>query len=534
MSRQVEASAATLLLRAQAIHPFDGSSRTYREIAIDGNTITALGELPGSLDALTGPQTRVLEIAGAITPGFYDTHVHQFEGSLELGNVQVQDAQSISDLTEAIRVAAEGRPAGEWIVSTRNWHESALGEGRLPTMAELDLATEAHPVCLRRGSHLVVGNSRALAAAGLPRSDGQLIGDEAIAPVLCLLPARSFEEKVAALAEMTRLFNRHGIVAIREPGIATDAFLVYQAAWERKLLSVRATVMLRLDEGWPLERICAEIDRWGVRSGFGDEMLRVGGVKLFADGRIEDAALSLPGSEAPGYSGALHLPRPVLEAAVRHAVSSGWEVGCHAVGDAALQTVLDSYEAVLGDFPGLPRGALVVEHAMLAPAHLRRRAAGLGIGISVHPAILFAFGADIVRHWGQRAEDANPVDEWLKEGALIAAGSDGCVPPFDPRLGIWNLVTRGTKAAGVRGPQHAVSVQEAFWLYTVAGAQLFREDGWRGALAPGLRADLIAFDRDPLACEPDELPELGIELTLLNGKVVHDRLGLMAGSAAER
>lgn len=525
MTRTVDSRAASLLLRAQAIHPFDGTSHTCREIAIKGNTIVALGQTPGSLDALIGPQTRVIETGGAITPGFYDTHVHHFEGAMELPNVQVQQAQSISDLTAAIGSAARDRPAGEWIVTTRNWHESALQEQRLPTAAELDLATDAHPVCLRRGSHLLVANTLALQAAGLPPSDGQLVGDESIAPVLRVLPALSFEEQVAALAQMNRVFNQHGIVAIRDPGIGTDSFRVYQAAWERGTLSVRCTVMLRLDEGWSLERIRSEIDRWGVRTGFGDEMLRIGGVKLFADGRIEDAALSVPESDGGAFTGVLHLPRPVMEEAVRHAVARGWEVGCHAVGDAALQTVLESYEAVLRDFPALPPGALVVEHALLAPPMLQRRAAKLRVGISIHPPLMFAFGAEMVRFWGERADEANPVREWLEEKALLAAGSDGCVPPFDPLLAIWNLVTRATRAAGVLGRDHAVSIRDAFHLYTVAGARVFREEAWRGALQPGLRADLVAFDRDPLRADADELPEIGIDLTLVDGDVVHDRLG---------
>ncbi|MHB1467551.1 MAG: amidohydrolase [Solirubrobacteraceae bacterium] len=525
MIERVESEGADLILSADAIHPFDGTAHTYRELAVKGRMILALGETPGSLDALAGPRTKRVALGGAIAPGFHDTHVHHFEGALELRTVQVQDVAGIQELVEAIELAARAQPEGTWIVSSRNWHESALRDQRLPTAAELDGATERHPVCVRRGSHLVIANSRALQDAGLPPSDGQLIGDEAIAPVLHLLPELSFEEKVAALAQMNRVFNEHGIVAIRDPGIASEDFLVYQAAGAQRMLTVRCNVMVRLDEGWPSERIASEIDRWGVRTGLGDEMFRIGGVKLFVDGRIDDAALSVPSARAGEHSGRLHLPRRTLERAVRHAVTRGWDVGCHAMGDVAVEAVIDSYEAVLRDFPSVRPGALVVEHAFLATAEQRRRAARLGIGISVHPPLLYAFGAEMVRCWGERVEDANPIREWLEEGALVAAGSDGCVPPFDPRLAIWNMVTRGTKAAGARGAAHAIDVEAAFRLYTVAGAQLLGEDGWRGALRAGHRADLVAFDRDPLRCDPDELPNVEVDLTLLDGRVVHDRLG---------
>lgn len=525
----LDAQGADLIIRADRIYPFDGTGRTYSTVAVRGNSIAALGEGPNDLAELAAPSTHVIEVDGVVMPGFYDTHVHQFEGGLELRTLQVSHVTSVRELVELVAEAAADLPEGEWIVTSRNWHESALDERRLPTAAELDEATDRHPVCVRRGSHLAVANSSALRLAGLPPSDGQLFGDEAISPVVSLIAEPSFDDKVQALKKICGLFNEYGIVAARDPGIATNDFLVYQALRERQKLTVRSTVMVRMDEGWPLEAIIAEIDRWGIRTGFGDEMLRIGGVKLFVDGRIEDGALRTPYPNTAEFYGNLYLPRRVLEQAVRHAVSRGWDVGCHAVGDAALEVLIGAYEAVLRDFPQLRHGALIIEHALLAPAELRRRVVELGIGVSIHPPLMYAFGADMLRYWGEElTETANPAREWLDEGALIAAGSDGCVPPFDPRLAIWNLVTRGTKAAGVLGQSHAIDVESAFELYTVAGARLLREDSWRGPLRPGLRADFVIFDRDPLLSDPDELPELGIAATCVDGAFVYDKLGSFA------
>ncbi len=235
--------------------------------------------------------------------------------------------------------------------------------------------------------------------------------------------------------------------------------------------------------------------------------------------------LSEPHEHDPSSHGILYIERDVLQQAVEHAVERGWEVGCHAVGDVAVETVLDAYEAVLRRHTFLRPGALVIEHAMIAPHRLRRRAIDLGVGISVHPPIQYAFGSDILECWGsERAASASPVD-WVNEGALVAAGSDGNVPPWDPLLAIWMLVTRGTKVAGVQGADQGVDVRTAFSLYTVAGARLLGEDTWRGPLAPGRRADLIAFRRDPLKCDVDDLPALSPVFTLVGGRPVFDPEG---------
>jgi predicted amidohydrolase YtcJ len=522
-----------VLIRASAVHTFDGDDHGgWTTVAIRGSDIVGVGA-DDELDGQRGHATHVIDEPGLVVlPGFYDSHIHQYESGLETRSVSVDGVRSITDLVDAVATAARDATAGTWLITSCNWHESELLEQRLPTADELDRATTEHPVCVRRGSHLVVTNHYGLKLAGIDdHGDGRLIGDDAIAPVLALLPEPTFEGKVESLKTVCELHNSRGIVAARDPGIATDDVRVYQELWRRGGLTVRSVVMVRMDEGWPLDRMLAEIDRWGVSTGFGNEWLRLGGIKFFVDGRIDDAAVAQPHEHDPSSHGVLYIDRDMLEKAVQHAVQRGWEVGCHAVGDVAVEIVLDAYEAVLGRHPNLRPGALVIEHAMLAPQRLRRRAVDLGVGISVHPPIQYALGADILKSWGPgRAADASPVRDWVAEGALIAAGSDGHFSPWDPLLAVWMLMTRNTKVAGTHGATQAVDARTAFDLYTVAGARLLGEDGWRGALTPGRRADLVAFRRDPLTCDVDDLPGLTPVFTVVDGRPVFDLEGLFRRS----
>lgn len=543
----VPGTQADLLIRAGSVETFDAKAGVVRSLATRDGRVLAVGREPGDLDDLAGSATTVVDDPGLhVLPAFHDTHVHQYEGGLNLLTVQVAGVRDIAGLVAAMRDAAARQPPGSWLVSAKNWHESTLREGRLPTVDEMDLASTEHPVCVRRGSHAVIVNRPALELAGVTadtadppgaqigrdpngRPDGRLIGDPAVDLVTRLLPPVTFAERVEGLARCCRLFNAHGIASARDPGIATDDFAVYQHLWAAGALTVRSEVMLRLDEGWPPERMRAELDRWGLRTGFGDDLLTVGGVKMFVDGRIEDAALCEPYDNDPAWTGALHIDEPTLTGMVAEAVDRGWDVGCHAVGDAAMDVVLAAYARVLGDRPGLSPHRLVVEHALLSRPEQRRRAASIGIGVSLHPPLLHAFGSDIRRCWGdKRANAALAVRDWVESGARVAAGSDGNVPPFDPLLAIWTMVTRGTASAGPLGTDQAVDRRTAFRLYTVDAARLVPRGDRSGTLAPGRLADLVAYTENPLTCDVDLLPDLAPALTVVGGTPVFDRDGRCA------
>ena len=201
------------------------------------------------------------------------------------------------------------------------------------------------------------------------------------------------------------------------------------------------------------------------------------------------------------------------------------------MGDAAVRMVLGAYQRALAAGLVADPRRLVVEHALSCAPETIARLAASGVGVSVHPAIVYEFADDVRRYWGaERAARAAPVRDMVAAGVRVAAGSDGDVPPFDPLRGIWFMVTRQGRTGGPIGEGQAVARNVALDLYTRRGAGLLGVGARRGQLRPGMDADLVAFSADPLTCPAGELPDIGIGLTLVGGKPVHDPGGLMEGS----
>jgi predicted amidohydrolase YtcJ len=288
--------------------------------------------------------------------------------------------------------------------------------------------------------------------------------------------------------------------------------------------------MILVSPQGPIADKIALIRNLGVRSGFGDDWLKVWGLKSLMDGGPEAAALEQPYTDRPGYSGNLYWTTEDLVAVASYAVKRGWKMGIHTTGDRALRALIDAYERVLRDNPDLTPGSLVIEHALMADAAQRARAIRLGIPITVQHALLYALGAEFLTRWGaERTGQICPIGAWLKEGAQLAAGTDYPAGTGDPMLNLWGMVTRGTRKIGIQGPEHAIDQYTAMYLYTAAGAQLNGEAHRRGTLQPQRLADVTAFRSDPIICPVDDLPTLRPVFTIVGGRIVHDQEGLLGG-----
>jgi predicted amidohydrolase YtcJ len=202
-------------------------------------------------------------------------------------------------------------------------------------------------------------------------------------------------------------------------------------------------------------------------------------------------------------------------------------VGTHAAGDRAVRTLLDVYEGVVAAAGEQPPWTLVIEHALLSDPAQRERAARDGFGITVQHALLWNMGREMLVTWGpERTRQVNPLDEWLALGAGLAAGTD-IVRPLNPMTSVWGMVTRGTKSAGVQGPEHAIDVATAIRLYTLGTAELNGDSDRLGSVTPGKLADLVAYPLDPLTAGPDDLAKLSPAFTMVGGRAVHDPGGLL-------
>jgi len=512
---------------------------TYRAVGLSGPRIAAVSTDPDGLDDLAGQDTTIVDAGDLILlPAFADSHEHLMEASRNTLKVPVDRARSVAEFAAMVSAAARATAPGAWVETSVGWHESNLVENRLPTLAELDAAAPDHPVLARRGGHLAVVNSAALRAAGIEadtsdpaggrigrRHDGSRDGvleGAAVYQVAAFAPAPSRADLAQALATGSAAYAAWGVGTIREAMINLEEFLAYQEAWEQRFLHVRVRPLIRVGSELSTDDAITFISGLGARSGFGDDRLRLWGLKFVLDGGAEGAALEQPYASDPSYSGHLNWDPADLTRVCVEAVRRGWRIGTHAAGDRAFRTLIDVYEDVVAQVGQLPPWTLVVEHGLLSDPQQRARAVRGGFGTTVQHPLLWNMGSQMLVTWGpERTRQVNPLDEWLAAGADLAAGTD-LVRPFNPMTGIWGMVTRGTKTAGVQGPEHAIDVAAALRLYTMGTAALNGETDRLGSIAPGKLADLVAYSRDPMTADVDDLPDLRPTFTIVDGVPVHD------------
>jgi predicted amidohydrolase YtcJ len=530
------------LIKAGAVHSMAGE--TYGSVGVRCDEIVAVSAEPDGLDDLAGRDTVVVDGRDlTVLPAFADSHEHLMEASRNTLLVPVDQARSVSDFTGLVSAAARDAAPGEWILTAMDWHESHLAENRLPTLAELNAAAPDHPVLARRGGHFAVANSAALRAAGVGADtpdppggkigrladgsrDGTLEGG-AVYQVAAFAPAQGRARLAAALGTCSAAYAALGVGTIREAMIDLDELLAYQDARERELLSVRVRPMIRVGNELTTDAAITLIDGLGARSGFGDDWLRIWGLKLVLDGGVEGAALERPYTNDPGNSGHLNWEPDAMTRVCVGAVRRGWRIGTHAVGDRAVRMLLDVYEAVVAEVGRTPPWTLVIEHALLADAEQRARAVRGGFGVTVQHPILWNMASEMLVAWGpDRTRDANPLDAWRALGADLAAGTD-VVRPFNPMTNLRGMVTRNTRTAGIQGPEHAIGIATALELYTVGTARLDHEQDRLGSIAPGKLADLIAYPTDPLTTDPDDLADLTPTFTMVGGRAMYDPEGML-------
>src|SRR5215831_16002504 len=289
------------LIKAGAIHSMTGER--YRSVGLRGPEIVAVSAEPDGLDDLTGTGTIVTDAPDlTLLPAFGDSHEHLMEASRNTLLVPVDRARSVTEFLAMVRDAARAADPGTWVLTSNGWHESNLAENRLPTIAELDEASPDHPVLSRRAGHLAVANTAALRAAGVgadtPNPHGGAIGrlpdgglsgvleGRSVYDVAAFAPPPKRADLVEGLVRASAAYAALGVGTIREAMITQDELLAYQDAREQGLLNVRARPMIRVGNELPAEQAIALIRGLGVRSGFGDDWLRIWGLKFVLDGGV--------------------------------------------------------------------------------------------------------------------------------------------------------------------------------------------------------------------------------------------------------
>lgn len=531
--------AADLVLYNGRVITVNSYFSIHEAVAITDDRIVAVGG-NAYVRALAGADTRSINLGGrAVIPGLMDNHLHSAGGG---PGVDLSRVRSLDELSAAIRARADATPPGEPIVSNSDWHEAQLREQQLPLRDDLDRIAPAHPVILVRGGHEYIANSAALRRWGVNERtpepeggrltrypDGRLNGELVdTAKGLMKLPAppqRSPEEQIASRVADYKKLHAAGLTTVRHPGIQGDDYRLLQEMQRRGVLTMRVNALLR--PAGDAATVARTLDQWAIGPGEGDAYLRVGGIKLAVDGGFEGGLMREPYEEPWGEHGAFRglqtVERDGFVETVRLLNQRGWRVATHAVGDSAMDLVLDSYERANADTPIADR-RWSIEHAFIGrPDHLPRiKSLGAALALQNH---LYLAGPSLVRYWGpERAGLTTPVRTYLDAGLPVSSGTDAPVVPYPPLWTLYHFITRDTITGGVLGADQRVTREEALRMATMGNAWLMMEERDKGSLEVGKLADLVVLSEDPLTAPETQLRDATVLMTIVGGKAVHDVL----------
>jgi len=489
------------------------------------------------LEADAGPAARVVRLAGStIVPGLIDAHCHISILAHLLTGADCSSAMAPDIRTIQARLAATQRGPDGWVTGS-GYAEYLLADRRSPTRGDLDEAVPDAPcVLFHKSLHQCVVNSAGLRRLGYtdasqdpPRgwfgrdADGNLDGRLLETLALDLLSA-NLRRHLDALdaggraALMARAGNHLaglGITSCSDAAGDAGAFLALREAERRSELPIRVTSMFTYPEaGWLLKA--------GMTTGFGSDRLRIGAIKLWADGGMSSrtAAVDEPYEDPPGETGLLWYKSDALAAIVRECDDAGFQVAIHAQGERGIRMTLDALAPVTP--PGNPARHRI-EHGGCFRADLRVIASRLNVHVVSQPGFIAPLGEGFLEAFGAaRCEGLYPYASLRDDGVLVAGSSDAPVISASPLLGIRDAILRRTEGGAYIGRSEALPAAEALDLYTTRAAYVSHHEERVGSLEVGKLADFVVLDRDPLRAPPETLGDTRIEMTVVGGVVVHE------------
>ncbi|HLM99009.1 MAG TPA: amidohydrolase [Bryobacteraceae bacterium] len=523
-----------LILYNGNILTVDDSEPRAQAVAVAGGRFLAVGS-NDDVRHLAKAGVRQIDLGGkTVVPGFIDAHSHPcYAGIRHLRWVDC-DLRSIADIQNAIRARAAKTPPGEWIIGFK-YDDTKTKEGRKLTREDLDAATTQHPVFIEhRGGHTAYVNSLALRRTEIAEdvadpaggkfdrdpANGRLTGglrENAVEPFRKLRPVNfSREEMREGVKLISQMMVRTGVTSVGDAEATPEDLLAYQDAREAGELSFRVYCFLQYQF---LDRMTAA----GIRTGLGDEWLRVGAIKLVCDGSISErtARLTEPYVGRPNDYGILVHTEEELYENARRAHAAGWQIGTHANGDAAIDIMLRIYERLQREMPRRdPRYRL--EHCTVVNPSLIQRIRALGAIPTPFSTYVYYHGEKMREYGPERLNWMFAVRSFLDAGIRVTQASDYPPGPFEPMMALRSEVTRTDSHGNVWGPKQRVTVEEALRVGTINGAYASFEENQKGSITAGKLADLVVLGRDPLRVDPMELIDIPIERTMVGGRWVFE------------
>ena len=510
-------------------------------VYIVGERIVKVGS-DGEIGGLIDEATDVIDLEGrTVVPGFVDCHAHPMGYGQSLMNVNCSTPpmRSIEDIVESIREAAGEKGDGEWILG-RGYDDFKLAEKRHPNRWDLDRAAPDNPVIITRlCGHISVVNSLALELAGITKDTKDSEGGEidrdpetgeptgllrggARAPFRGIIPTPDLEKLKRGIELAAEEFLARGVTSVSDAGVRDPLTVkAYQAA-VRDGMPIRVNLMMSRE-------VLDHLSELGVETGFGDERLRIGAVKMVFDGSFSGrtAAMFEPFKDTPGNTGILYTSQEELDEGVLASHEAGFQVGVHAIGDRAISGVLDAYEAALKRLPKADH-RFRIEHCGINSPEIVSRIRSLGVIPVPQPIFLWGEGESYRAGLdGERADWAYPVKTWMDEGITVALSSDCPATSGDelisPLLGIHVAVNRKTDAGNDIGSAQKIGVEEAIKAYTLNGAFATFEEETKGSIQPGKLADLVVLSEDPTEVALGAIRDVGVEMTIVGGRIAYSK-----------
>jgi predicted amidohydrolase YtcJ len=533
-----------LLIRGARIRTVDSGRPTAHAIGVWHGVIAGL-----DADVLRRPATVTVDAGGAVVvPGFHDAHCHTTSYGIGLIQLDLTGIRGAGPTLDAVARYASGLASADWVIGFGYGQGLPLGEHL--TRDELDRAAGGRPVWLTHFSgHQCVVSSAVLAAIGIgsaTRAERGRIGVDAAGRPNGLLEEAAMDlvtehagpssagQLAAAIGVATTRYASEGITSFTEAGVGCPGLdhspveiAAYQLARASGRLHARAQLMVHNEmlhelTAHPDDGIERGLDL-GVRSGFGDDWLSLGAMKIWVDG------LGVAGADGqPDWDNDPELLRRDIIAAHR----AGWQVAAHAMGDLAVDLVLDALAAAGSDGHGAvqapPRHR--IEHGALIRPDQLARLRQADITVATQPVLVTEFGAlleEVVP--AGRLGDVFRVRSLIEAGVAVAGSSDRPVAPGAPLLGLQAMVTRQSADGTVRGPGERVSADAALAAYTLGAARAARVERHRGMIVAGRAADLVLLADDPVAVAPGAIAAIDVLGTIAGGGVSYDGAGLLAG-----
>lgn len=521
-----------LVLYNANIITIDADRPRAQAAAIWRDRIMAVGT-NDEVRALANRNTKLVDLTGrTVVPGFIDAHSHPaVAGRLHLRQVDA-DLRSIAAIQAAIRERAAKTPKGEWIVAFK-YDDTKTAEGRFLTREDLDAATTDHPVYVEhRGGHSAYVNSLAFERVGIKedtpdpaggryvREGGRLSGrvlETGQAIFERTIPYNytrdDYREGVKLISKM---LAKVGVTSVHDAyGNPADLGAYHDARDAGELL----TRVYCLIGSSALDQLIAA----GVRTGFGDEWVRVGAVKMTCDGSISErtARLSQPYIGRPNDYGILVRGEDQLYPIAKKAHDAGWQIGIHANGDVAIDLVLGIYERLQRESPRRdPR--FRIEHCTVINDDLVRRIRNLSAIPNPFSTYVYFHGEKMREYGAERLNSMFAVRSFLDAGVKVTQTSDYPPGPFEPMMALQSSVTRTDMRGTVWGAKQKVTVEEALKVGTLHGAYASFEEEQKGSITSGKLADLVVLGRNPLREEPSTLITIPVERTMVGGRWMYE------------